>query len=61
MQLKARTPNGLYYATKKDLVPVCTKCKQAYYRDYIELDCHYCPIPQMIELLKNYAERLDRQ
>lgn len=43
--------------TMDDMASVCSKCQQAYYRDFIYLDCDYCPLPQVIE--DNYNMRAE--
>lgn len=54
------TTNGFPYLSWEDVENrICDKCKYAYYGDHIPLDCEYCPLPDVIEIMKEYAETAD--
>lgn len=55
------TAHGFPYLTWEDVERrVCDKCKYAYYGDHTPLDCEYCPIPDTIEIMKEYAKNIDK-
>ena len=52
---------GYTFATAKDVKPVCDSCKTAYHGDWNSMDCDYCAIPSMLELMEEYAKTLARR
>lgn len=52
-------PNIKYY-TLEEFKDICSKCKTAYYGDYMALDCKYCLVPKVCSLNTEYALTLKK-